>query len=67
MRGVAMSYGDVAHIYGVSERDLRNGYDYVFSRRYELIDSGSTLFMGVDRVLGALPALKWPIPAPARY
>lgn len=45
---------DVAQIYGVSERDLRKGYEYVFSRRYELIDSRSTLFIGVDRMLGAL-------------
>ena len=62
MIGEGMSYSDVADVYGVSERALRKGYRYIFSRRNELLDFGATVFMNTHRVLNALPALRWPSP-----
>ncbi|KAL9068289.1 MAG: hypothetical protein Q9161_006315 [Pseudevernia consocians] len=65
LRGVEISYSEVARIYGVGERTLREGYADAFDRRSVLVlyQLAETIGNGnLERVLGALPALNWPPP-----
>ena len=61
--GVKISYSDIARIYHVRERTLRQVYAYVFTQRSNFIRWDIAMDMGersIGRILDVLPALNWP-------
>ena len=63
--GAAITYGDAAHAYNVSEREVRQLYAQVFPRRSHFVYPDVTQTMGhhnLERVFALLPALNWPYP-----
>ena len=63
LMGVAVTYSDTARVHKVSERRVRQLYNYVYFWQEIIICSDIIEVMGprgVERMLSVLPALTWP-------